>query len=89
MQRRNPGSISRMLEQEGLGVVSLVRGGFFASVDQMKRKEAIDENLRAMEEAAALRAPLHPMYADTRSAISSLKQANDLVELIGSDHRSI
>lgn len=27
--------------------------------------------------------PLHPMYADTRSAVNTLKQANDLVEEIG------
>jgi len=29
--------------------------------------------------------PLHPMYADTRSAIISLKQANDLAEYFNSD----
>jgi len=29
--------------------------------------------------------PLHPMYADTRSAINTLKQANDMAEEIGSD----
>ncbi len=29
--------------------------------------------------------PLHPMYADTRSAITSLKQANDLAEYFHSD----
>ena len=29
--------------------------------------------------------PLHPMYADTRSAITSLKQANDMAEAISSD----
>lgn len=127
LEGRNPNSISRMLQDEGLGVVSLVRGGFFASTDRMKRGEAIEENIRALEEAAALKAPmlvlvcgadpgqsledsrnqirdgiaallptaeelgiklgvepLHPMYADTRSAISTLKQANDLVELTGS-----
>ena len=27
--------------------------------------------------------PLHPMYADTRSAVNTLRQANDLVEEIG------
>jgi len=116
-----------MLQDEGLGVASLVRGGFFASADRMKRVEAIEDNIRAMEEAAALKAPLlvlvcgadptqsledsrdqiregiaallpmagelgiklgieplHPMYADTRSAISTLKQANDLVVLMES-----
>ena len=29
--------------------------------------------------------PLHPMYADTRSAITSLKQANDMVETFNDD----
>ena len=123
---RDPASIGQMLIDEGLGVTSLVRGGFFPSVDKQKRKEAIEENLRALEEAAAINAPLlvlvcgadpgqsledsrgqiregiealipmagelgvklgieplHPMYADTRSAINTLKQANALVEVIG------
>ena len=30
--------------------------------------------------------PLHPMYADTRSAVNTLKQANDMAEAIGSPH---
>ena len=30
--------------------------------------------------------PLHPMYADSRSAINTLRQANDLVESLGSPH---
>jgi len=128
LEGRNPADIGRMLEEEGIGVVSLVRGGFFASAEPKQRKKAIDENLRAMEEAAALQAPLlvlvcgadpgqsladsreqiragieallpmagktgvklgieplHPMYADTRSAINTLKQANDMVELLASD----
>ncbi|MEM6801283.1 MAG: sugar phosphate isomerase/epimerase family protein [Bacteroidota bacterium] len=29
--------------------------------------------------------PLHPMYADTRSAINTLKQANDMAEQLGDD----
>lgn len=129
LEGRDPVSIGRMLEEEGLGVASLVRGGFFASTDRMKREEAIDENKRVLEEAAALKAPmlvlvcgadpgqpledsriqigegisallpvaeelgiklgvepLHPMYADTRSAINTLKQANDLVEKLGSEN---
>jgi sugar phosphate isomerase/epimerase len=128
LEGRTPESVGRMLEEEGLGVVSLVRGGFFASADRMKRQDAINENKGALEEAAALKAPmlvlvcgadpgqsledsrmqigegitkllplaeeldiklgvepLHPMYADTRSAISTLKQANDLVENLGSE----
>lgn len=30
--------------------------------------------------------PLHPVYADSRSAINTLAQANDLVESLGSSH---
>ena len=29
--------------------------------------------------------PLHPMYADTRSAVNTLKQANDMADSIGSE----
>lgn len=33
--------------------------------------------------------PLHPMYADTRSAVNTLKQANDMVEIIGSSNLGV
>jgi sugar phosphate isomerase/epimerase len=128
LEGRDPAAVGQMLQAAGLGVVSLVRGGFFASVDPEKRREAIEENRRALGEAAALNAPLlvlvcgadpaqsleesrrqirdgieallplaadlgvklgiealHPMYADTRSAINTLEQANDMVEVIGSE----
>lgn len=127
LEGRDPARAGQMLRKEGLGVVSLVRGGFFPSVDPGKRNVAIEENRRALEEAAALEAPLlvlvcgadpgqpledsrkqiregieslipmagdlgvklgieplHPMYADTRSAVNTMKQANDMVEAIGS-----
>jgi sugar phosphate isomerase/epimerase len=113
----------RMLRGSGLRVVSLCRGGFFAARDGARRQAAIDDNLRAIDEARVIGAPLivlvcgavpglplaeaqrqiedgiaailpkaqaanvklaieplHPMYADTRSAITTLKQANDIVE---------
>lgn len=110
-----------MLDDTGMDVVSLCRGGFFPSVNKQKRGEAIDNNKKAIEEAAEVGAPLvvlvcgadptqpleesrkqiqegieavlpfakeqnvklaieplHPMYADNRSAINTLKQANDM-----------
>ena len=128
LEGREPARVGKMLGDEGLEVVSLVRGGFFADRDAGKRRKAILENKRALEEAAALNAPLlvlvcgadprqsledsrkqieegigtlipmaeelgiklgieplHPMYADTRSAINTLKQANDLAEKAASD----
>ena len=107
--------------------MSLCRGGFFPAKDINKRKSAIEDNRRAIDEAAQLGAPLlvlvcgadpsqpleesrkqiqegiceliplaskagiklaieplHPMYADTRSAINTMKQANDMAEEINS-----
>ena len=113
----------------GLEIVSLVRGGFFPSIDSGTRKKAIKDNRIAIDEAEALGAPvvvlvcgaeprislkqsrdqikkgieavlpyaeqanvklaiepLHPMYADTRSAINTIQQANDMAEYFGSEH---
>jgi len=118
---RDASMAGRRLRSAGLDIVSLVRGGFFPAIDVAGRREAIDENLHCIDEAAALGAPiivlvcgavagqplaesrkqiaegiaailphakaagvklaiepLHPMYADTRSAINTMKQANDL-----------
>jgi sugar phosphate isomerase/epimerase len=122
-----PAEASRQIREAGLRVVSLCRGGFFPAVDAPSRRKAVEDNLRALEEAAALGAPqvvlvcgavpgqelevsrrqiregieavlphaaatgvrlaiepLHPMYADSRSAISTLQQANDLAEALSS-----
>ncbi|MFA6242441.1 MAG: sugar phosphate isomerase/epimerase family protein [Candidatus Hydrogenedentales bacterium] len=118
---------ARILRESGLRVVSLCRGGFFPADTAEKRQEAIDDNRRAIDEAAAISAPLivlvcgavpgmtlkearkhigdgisavlpyaesagvklsieplHPMYADSRSAINTLAQANELSEAIES-----
>jgi sugar phosphate isomerase/epimerase len=124
---RNITTVSTLLKDNGLAVVSLCRGGFFPSTDSAKRKAAIDDNKRAIDEASELGAPmvvlvcgsdphqpldtsraqiregieavldhaskakvklaiepLHPMYADTRSAINTLAQANDMATAINS-----
>ncbi len=116
-----------MLRDHDLTIVSTCRGGFFPSNDSNKRNLAIDDNRRAIEEAATLGTqmvvlvcgadpsqsleesrkqirdgiaeiipdaaaagvklaiePLHPMYADTRSAINTLAQANDMAEELNS-----
>ena len=122
---RNISHTGQLLRDAGLQIVSLCRGGFFPAKDLLKRKAAIDDNRKAIEEAAQLGTslivlvcgadptqpladsrkqirdgiaailpeakaagirlaiePLHPMYADTRSAINTLSQANDMaVEL--------
>ncbi len=120
---RNIRQTGDMLRQHDLRIVSLCRGGFFASPDGLRRRNAIDDNRRAIDQAHELGAgliilvcgsdpsqpleesrkqiregiaailpyaeaagvrlavePLHPMYADNRSAINTLAQANDLAE---------
>jgi sugar phosphate isomerase/epimerase len=121
-----------LVRSRGLDIVSLCRGGFFPYRDEAGRQKALDENRRAIDEAAALGAPmvvlvcgavpgqplaksrdqiragieavlphaqannvklaiepLHPMYADDRSAISTLGQANDMAEAIRSPYVGI
>lgn len=128
LEGRDIRQTGRMLRDEGLEVVSLCRGGFFPSVDKARRSAALDDNRRAVDEAAALGAPmvvlvcgaepaqpleesrkqirdgiqtliphcadrgvklaiepLHPMYADTRSAVNTLGQANDIAEALASE----
>jgi sugar phosphate isomerase/epimerase len=118
---------ARIVRDAGLRVSGLCRGGMFPAAAASERQARIDDNLRAVEEAATIgtdtlvlvcgpspdrdiraartmveegiRAvvpyatecgvrlavePLHPMFAGDRSVIASLREANDLVEKIGS-----
>jgi sugar phosphate isomerase/epimerase len=56
--REGPAATARLVRDHGLDIVSLCRGGFFASASQERRAQAIDENRRCIDEAAALGAPL-------------------------------
>ncbi len=128
LQGRNINQTGKMLRDHGLNIVSLSRGGFFAHSDPSKRKSAIEDNRRAIEEAFELGTdkiilvcgadpsqsledsrrqisdgissvlkdaesagvrlaiePLHPMFADTRSAINTIAQANSLAESLQSE----
>ena len=46
------------LKASGLRVTSLCRAGFFPAVDAAGRMGALDDNRRAIDEAAAIGAPL-------------------------------
>jgi sugar phosphate isomerase/epimerase len=124
-ETHSPEEVARLTREHGLEVVSLCRGGFFPSPDAEGREEAIEENRRILDEAAAIGAPmvvlvcgadpaqplwdsreqieqgirallpdvertgvalavepLHPMYADTRSAVTTLGEATDLCDRI-------
>jgi len=123
LEGRDPAEAGEKIRAAGLEIVSLCRGGFYPALDADARQAAIEDNKRAIEEAAALGAPmvvlvcgaavgqsleesrrqikdgiaatlplaeslgvklaiepLHPMYADTRSAINTLAAANDLCD---------
>ena len=127
LEGRNIKVTGKLLRDNDLDIVSLCRGGFFPSKDASKRKMAIDDNRKAIEEAVELGTsmivlvcgadpnqsmedsrkqihdgiamilpdamaakiklaiePLHPMYADTRSAINTLAQANEMAEALNS-----
>lgn len=127
LENKDPGEVKSLLDDHGMQVVSLCRGGFFPSVNATERQAAINDNLFAIEQAAAIGAPLivlvcgadgrqslersreqiiegihtilpaarsagiklaieplHPMYAGDRSAVNTIKQANDMAEAINS-----
>ena len=124
---RDIGATGKALRAAGIEIVSLCRGGFFPATDAAGRQRAIDDNLKAIDEAQALGAPLivlvcgadpgqplaesrgqivdgiaavldranqagvklaieplHPMYADTRSAVNTLRQANEMCDRLDS-----
>ncbi len=126
----DPAKAARLIHGAGLRVSSLCRGGWLSAPTAGERRERIADNLRAIEEASVLDAPLlvlvagpadgqtlddarrtfldgvaemlpfaersgvgigieplHPMYAAERSVIVTLKQANDLAELL--NHKSV
>jgi len=123
LEGRDPAEAGDRIRAAGLKVVSLCRGGFYPAFEEKDREEAIEDNKRAIEDAAALGAPLvvlvcgavpgqslvesrkqitdgiaatlplaeslgvklaieplHPIYADDRSAINTLASANDVCD---------
>ena len=54
LEGRNIKQTGKMLREQDLTIVSLCRGGFFPHKDTRKRASAIDENRKAIEEAAEL-----------------------------------
>ena len=123
LEGHNPDKVGHRIRSAGLKIVSLCRGGFYPAIKEAARAEAIDDNRLAIEQAAALGAPLvvlvcgadpgqslvesrkqiidgiaanlplaeslgiklaieplHPMYANDRSAINTLASANDICD---------
>ncbi len=129
---RNPFEIGKRIRSANMDVVSLCRGGFFPDTEPAGQQRSIDDNLRAIDQAAELGAPLivlvpgavagqplslsctqiqkgieailpraieldiklgieplHPMYADNRSAINSLSHANDVCDSFNSPNLGV
>ena len=127
LEGRDIAAAGQRIRDAGMAVASLCRGGFFPAETAAARQAAIDDNRRAIDEAAALGAPLvvlvcgavpgqpldrsrgqirdgieavlphaqaagvrlgveplHPMYADSRSAVNTMAQANDICAGISS-----
>jgi sugar phosphate isomerase/epimerase len=119
---------AKLIRAAGLRVTGLCRGGMFPAADAAGRAAAIEDNRRAVDDAAEIGAeclvlvvgglpegskdiadaraqvhdgiaatlehsrqvglplaiePLHPMYAADRACVNTLKQANDLCEVLG------
>ena len=117
-----------LLDDHGLKAVSLVRSGFYPYLNAAEKQASLDDNRRALDEAAAVGAPqvvlvcgakpelslaenrrhitegiaalvehaqaagvmlsiepLHPMYADCRSAVNTIGQCNDMIDQIGEE----
>ena len=124
---RELATVRRQTADAGLAVVSLCRGGFFPGSTAAARQAAMDDNLKAIEQAHAIGAPLivlvcgavpgqslvesrkqitegiaavlpaaeqagvklaieplHPMYADDRSAVNTMRQAHEICDTLGS-----
>ena len=127
LEGRDLSAVKRQTADAGLEVVSLCRGGFFPAKTSADRQTAIDDNLKAVEQAHAIGAPLivlvcgavpgqnltesrqqitdgiaavlpaaeqagvklaieplHPMYADDRSAVNTMRQAHEICDALGS-----
>lgn len=71
LENQNLRDARQMLGDYGLEVVSIARGGFFASADEKTRHAAIDDNQQAIEQASELGAPLIVLVcgADPRQSL--------------------
>ncbi len=117
---------ARMLNDAGMQVPALVRGGFFPAFNPNERSKALDVNKQCIDEAALINAdmvvlvvgavpgmsladardqveeslgkllpyaeqhhmklaiePLHPMYADNKSCVNTMRQARKICDSIG------
>jgi sugar phosphate isomerase/epimerase len=80
LEGQDPGEANRLLDDSPLEVVSLVRGGFFPSVEKKKRLGAIEDNLLAISQAYAFGAPLIVLVCGSDSRQSLEKSREQIKE---------
>ena len=76
LEGKDLNKIKLLLDSNRMDVVSLVRGGFFPSVDPKKRLSAIEDNQLAIEQASALGASLVVLVcgAEPKQSLESSRQ---------------
>lgn len=80
LENKNLSKVKSLLDDHGMEVVSLARGGFFPSVVASKRALAIDDNLLAIEQAAAIGAPSIVLVCGADGRQSLLKSREQIAE---------
>lgn len=76
LEGQNLKDTRKMLDDSGMKVISIARGGFFPSIEMKKRQSAIDDNLLAIEQAAVLGAPVIVLVsgADGRQSLEESRE---------------
>ena len=76
LENQNLRDAKSLLDDYGMKVISVARGGFFPSVEKEKRQAAIDDNLFCIEQAEAVRAPVIVLVcgADGRQSLEKSRE---------------
>ena len=76
LENQNLKDAKSMLDDFGMKVVSVARGGFFPSIEETQRKVAIDDNLLSIEQASAVGAPVIVLVcgADGRQSLEKSRE---------------
>jgi sugar phosphate isomerase/epimerase len=85
LEGQNLKEAKTLLDDYGMDVVSIARGGFFPSVEKEKRQAAIGDNLWAIEQAAGVGAPVIVLVCGTdgrQSLEKSREQIREGIEKI-------
>lgn len=85
LEGREIAASGRLIREVGLSLVSLCRGGFFAGDTPRIRAQALDENRRCVDEAAALGAPLVVLVCGavpTQPLAESRRQITEAIALL-------